>query len=103
MPPRHLQHPDADDILSSINRHLLTLQHHFRAMAAQTPQPLAVEDAPELWEAWADEIERVRADLQRLLPARATRRDPSSGPGRLPGKPFGGTLPGQPRPPGDER
>lgn len=103
MPPRHLQHPDADSILTTINRHLLKLQHQFRALATQAPQPLALEDAPDLWEAWADDVAQIRADLQTLLPPRAVGPDTPAKSRRLPGRPFTGTPPGLPRTLDDER
>ena len=95
---------DKEELLASINRRLLLVQQLCHGYSRAVPQPLAVPEAQHTWAAIEELIASVRTDLASLSPPlQSGPGSPSPIPARLRGKPFGGTLPGLPRTPDDER
>lgn len=58
--------PFPEDLLASINRRLLLVQEFCLTKADERPQPLAVEEAEQVWLGWSELVRGVRADLARL-------------------------------------
>ena len=56
-----------DDLLTSIDRRILLLQHWCRQNGRIRPQPLAEPEAEAVWAAWDEHLAAVRTDLARLL------------------------------------